>query len=269
MTDPRPLLRDLAFLYLAMAHVTDDYLTDAELEAVTAHLHARYAFLERAVVQDEVMEALSDFMEAEDTFQAARTLVEALEHHLSEEERADVLADLRGIAEADGLVQERERSLLDLLARRWALTAPVGAVSPPPSEQADPQAWDVVHDLAYLFLVLAYGTDHELSAPEVQIILNKLKEWQADRSEEQVRAVLQAAMERYSQGADEASLVASIEAVRDALPEAQRMAVLNDLIAIANADGVFLDSEEDLINRLMTAWDVAAYANYGRHGTKE
>ena len=58
-------------------------------------------------------------------------------------------------------------------------------------------------------------------------------------------------------------LTASIEAVKNALPVAQRKTALNDLVQIANVDGVFLDSEEDLLNDLVAAWGLDAFTDYG------
>jgi uncharacterized tellurite resistance protein B-like protein len=128
--------------------------------------------------------------------------------------------------------------------------------------------WSVLHDLAFIYLMLAQGTDRELSEAEIQIILRRLQEWKPTLGPDDVLAILHAAQARYSEGLDETALLASIVAVKEGLPERQRMAALGDLIQIANADGVFLDNEEDLINNLMTAWDVDPYATYGRHGEK-
>ena len=255
-------LRNIAYLHLTMAHGADGYLSDVELEAITEHLHARYAVEDRAVAQGVVMAALAQYLERERT--AGRSEDAALElcKHLSPEAREGVLEDLLSIAQADGVVLEPERRLLAALAECWDLPAPEGRTS-------EPAAWDVLHDLAYVYLVLAHATDHDLSESEAHVILEKLREWQPGDAAADVQATLDAALARYAQGADEATLHASVQAVRDGLPEAQRMAALNDLVEIANADGVFLDNEEDLINELVAAWDVDPYANYGKHGGKE
>ena len=52
-------LQDLALLYLAMVHDIDDDLSYAEREAVTDTLHGRYAYLDRAEVQNVVLEVLA------------------------------------------------------------------------------------------------------------------------------------------------------------------------------------------------------------------
>lgn len=256
-------LRTVAYLHLTMAHGADGYLSDAELEAITAHLHTRYTAGDRATVQGVVMEALARYLEREKT--AGRSPEAALElcKHLAPAARQGVLEDLLSVAQADGVVLEGERRLLTALAACWDLPLP----AMPPGEEEN-GAWNVLHDLAYVYLVLAHATDHDLSEREVHVILDKLREWQPEADAAEVRAVLDAALARYARGADEAFLHTSIDAVRDGLPEAQRMAALNDLVEIANADGVFLDNEEDLINHLVAAWNVDPYANYGEHGEK-
>ena len=254
-------LLGIAHLHLTMAHSTDGYLSDAELEAITEHLSTRYTPGSRARVQEVVMQALAQYLEQERTMSRSEEIALELCKELSQDVRAGVLEDLFHVAQADGIVLERERRLLAALAECWGLPTPARR----PSEQADVR-WSVLHDLAYVYLVLAHATDHDLSERETQVILEKLREWQSGTSD--VKATLNMALERYAQGVDEANLHASIQAVREGLPEAQRMAALNDLVEIANADGVFLDNEEDLINHLVAAWDVGAYASYGKHGEK-
>ena len=264
-------LRNIAYLHLTMAHGADGYLSDVELEAITEHLHTRYAVEDRAVVQGIVMEALAQYLERERTMVRSEDTALELCKHLSLDAREGVLKDLLSIARADGVVLEKERRLLAALAECWDLPDPLTRTPPSQGEDSLPEegrAWGVLHDLTYVYLVLAHATDHDLSESEVHVILDKLREWQPGADMADVRATLDLALERYAQGADETMLHASIEAVREGLPEAQRMAALNDLVEIANADGVFLDNEEDLINHLVAAWDVGAYASYGKHGGK-
>ena len=127
---------------------------------------------------------------------------------------------------------------------------------------------DLLHELAFIYFVLAHGTDQELSGREVDVMVRKLQEWQPQLGEDQVRRVLASALARYGSRGREDALTAAISKVRTGLPTDQRMAALNDLVKIANADGVFLDDEEDLINRLLAEWEVDPYANYGQHGNK-
>lgn len=255
-----PLLHELALLYLAMAQSADGSLSNAEREAVTDNLARHFDGLERAEVQNVVLEALAANHDGEALRAAARQAVRTLGPQLSEAQKAAVLQDLVRIARADGVFLDSERALLATVAERWSVALPREAVEPSrPLEE--PGAGGALPHLAFLYLVLAHAPDHELSAEERLLILKKLRQWRPALDEGQVRAVLDQAMERYAHGPDPGRLAESVEALKMALPEAQRRAALRDLVQIANADGVFLDSEEDLLNDLVAAWNLDAYAD--------
>lgn len=261
MSDPDILgpLHQLAYLYLVLAHGSDDYLTSAELDVITERLCVRRPDLEAAEVQDVVTEALAAYLDAEDPHKPALKAVVALRDHLTAAQRRAVLDDLVKIARADGLVLDDERTLLMRLASHWGVDLPRDQMPQLLLTEGTTATWGVFHDLAYLYLVLAYGTDHTLSASETRVMLTKLHAWQPRLGEGEARAILSAAMEQYAQGPTEERVMTAIGAVRDGLPEAQRRAALDDLVQIANADGVFLDDEEDLINYLTEAWGVSAF----------
>ncbi len=259
-------LRSLAFLYLAMGHGTDNYLSGAELEAITDRLHGRYPGLDRAAVQDVVGEAMAVYMESEDFVGTAMDMITSLRDSLRSRQRKAVLDDLLAVAEADGVVLKNERLLLTSLAESWGFEI----ASPDENGVEQKQAtWNVLHHLALIYLILAHGTDNELSEQERNVMLRKLMEWEPGYSEDEIREILKTALDQYEQGISEEQFSASIHAVRKDMPANKRMAALNDLVKIANADGVFLDREEDLINQLLVAWEIEPYANYGKHGSKE
>lgn len=255
-------LRQLAFLYLTMARRTTDYLSDDELETLTTMLQAQSSGAGRSEVQSVLMRALNDYAATGEEATEARVIAEVLADHLSIEQRRAILEDLRELAEADGVVQKNEQGMLQALAKTW------GIEKDPRRPASEDSSWGVLHHLAYIFLVLAHGTDNELSDTELQVMYNKLREWEPAVSPAEVERVLEEAMGAYSKGRDSERLEAAVRSVRDKLPREQRMAALNDLVKIANADGVFLDDEEDLINHLLSEWDVDPYANYGQHGNK-
>lgn len=255
-------LRRLALLYLGMAHRSHDSVTDAELESVIRRLVDRSESEDRDTVQTMVMDVLARFTGAEDPVDAVRCAGHELLDDLGQKERREVLKDLEQIAQADGIVLTHEHGMLESLAEVWKVSLSDEA------ERVDAGRWSVLHDLAYIYLVLAHGTDNDFSETEKQVMLNKLREWHPDAPEEDVHCMLRLAMREYAKGQDEQRLDAAIASVRTALPRNQRMAALNDMIKIANADGVFLDDEEDLINHLQAEWDVDPSANYEAHSDK-
>jgi uncharacterized tellurite resistance protein B-like protein len=255
-----PLLHDLAVLYLAMAENVEGDLSYAERESVTDNLARHHEDLDRAEVQNIVLEVLTKYADGEAVRHAARVVVDSLGTHLSAGQKKAVLQDLARIARADGVVLDTERGLLTRVAESWAVPLPHDAVEHGAATNPE-ENWDLLHHLAFVYLVLAHAPDHDFSGEERQLILRKLHAWQPDLDEQQVHTVLDRALERYAHGANAEMLNESVEAVKHTLTTAQRRHALNDLVQIANADGIFLDSEEDLLNDLMIAWDVDAFAD--------
>lgn len=262
--DHHDSLQQLAFLYLTIAHRSDDYLSDPELESVTRLLTKRTSAEDRDAMQALVMDALDAYMRSEDVDTVAEQAAQDLDSVLSNEQKEAVLRDLKKIGEADGVLLHEEQSTVARLAALWRIDI---AAEAPHDDGKLP--WGVLHDLAYIYLVLGHGTDNDLTETELQVMLNKLQEWQPLEASTEMRSIFSVAMDMYARGKDDSRLEQSIASVRDTLPREQRMAALNDLVKIANADGVFLDDEEDLINHLLTEWDVDPFANYGSHGSKE
>lgn len=259
-----------ALLYVAAAVTPDGFLSDGEIQRIGDLLKQRFP---GSVRTDLALGLIGDALQRLPATEAQQlTMVDdaaaALTTALSPSDREGVLRDLVSIARADGIVMRQERTLIDDLAHRWGL-APPDSSQPIGAVEGEAPAWSALHDLTLIYLVLAHGTDNELSKNEVQVMMRKLREWQPDVPEARVREILRTAMNRYAEGVDERRLHQAIISVKESMPASKRMAALHDLIQIANADGVFLDVEEDLINNLLAEWEVDPYANYGRHGEKE
>ena len=259
------LLRDLALLYLAVAQSSDDALSSAELDAVTDTLHHPFDDLDRAEVQNLVMEAMTEHLEAPARNAAARQVVSDLGEGLTGPQQRAVLDDLGRIARADGVLLDSERDLLAAIAEAWHLPHP----APPPASPAAEEDGGALHHLVFLYLLLAHGTDQDLSENERQVIRTRLRAWRPALSDGRIRAVFERALERYAHGATPERVSESVAVVREALPEARRRAAFDDLVQIANADGLFLDSEEDLLNELRSAWDLGTYTGFSDLGGAE
>ena len=193
-------------------------------------------------------------------------MIAALRDRLSTGQKSRVLEDLQQIAGADGVLLQDERGLLSALAQTWGVEVSDAAAAAGAPEEGTGAPWGVLHDLAYIYVHLAHGTDHELSTQEVQVMVNKLREWQPEETDEPTEGILEAALEAYGRGGHSDMFERAIASVRRVLPHPERMAALNDLVKIANADGVFLDDEEDMINNLVAAWDVDPSASYKLRG---
>ena len=259
---------DIATLCLAAAMTLDGYLSDSELMRIEEILHRHEGASDGRSLHTVIADVLDRMTgEGVSPTELVDTTAERLRTRLTPIQKSMVLDDLREVARADGIVLQEERAFIENLARRWEVASP-DDLTPDGGEPASHAEWTALHDLALIYLVLAHGTDNDLSRNEVQVMLRKLQEWQPGVTEGIIREVLRDAMDRYAEGPGHERIRRSIRNVREAMPEDQRMAALNDLIQIANADGVFLDDEEDLINDLVAEWEVDPYVTYGRHGRK-
>lgn len=252
---------DLALVYVALAYGTDCRLTDAELKAITDRLQAWRENFAIDDVQEVVMEAMAVFLEHEAEVEVPRS-IQSLAKSLSAEEREQALQDIVHIAEADGVLMNSERSLINTLARSWDVKALSDELISRSSARVEaPKDWTIFHDLSLVYLVMAHSTDAELSTPEIDAIVQRLGDWKRELSEEDVRAIIRSTLRFYAQGPDEQALQESVASIRRSLPVIQRLAALDDLVYIAEADGDVNENERAMIDTLAQAWGVAVRLN--------
>ncbi len=116
--------------------------------------------------------------------------------------------------------------------------------------------WTLMHDLALLFVALAYGTDRQLSEDETDVIVEILEAWSPDASGETVREVIVEALAVLTDERARAEVNASIVRLGEELSEDERNRVLEQVNRIARADGILLRREEHLIGALAEAWSL-------------
>jgi uncharacterized tellurite resistance protein B-like protein len=257
-------LPDLATLYVAAAIHPDGKLSEPERHQVIDRIGALFGEDAGAhTAEDAVWSTVESFPAAHnDQVQVIRHVSQSLAAILSDESKIRVMGDLQAIAQSEGVVKESARAFMDVLASVWHIEAPVVAQPIGASYSSSDAQWSVAHDLALVYLGLAHGADDELSRSEVNVMLRTLKVWLPSMEDDCILDVLREAMERYASGSREALVESAVTGLRDGLTADQRRKALADLIRIANADGVFLDDEEDLIIRLQREWGVDPDALY-------
>lgn len=251
---------DLALVYIALAYGTDYDLHDAELTTITEALKA-WEEDARADVKEVVMESLSIFLDGRGSEEASRSM-HSLRETLSDEERQRALDDIVRIAEADGVVLQRERSMISSLAALWGLKATFSPESSPRLDGAEEAAgWTVLHDISLMYIILAHSTDGDLSEVEIGAMIERLRDWQPHWSEEQVRSVIRTALEAYADQPEEERLIGSVESLKKELSLIQRLALLDDLVHIAEVDGHLNEHEKQIVLQLARAWGVGVRLN--------
>jgi uncharacterized tellurite resistance protein B-like protein len=254
---------DLALIYIALAYGTDHDLQEEEMTALTEALREWTVMPSEARVQEVVMEAATAFLEG-DARAEVRHSIEQLGDELSFTERRRALRDVMEIAEADGVLLEREQGLIHVLAEAWSLKQLSRELLDETSAavQREGEDWGLIHELAFLYIVVAHSANNDLSPREIDVILDRLHEWQPKRSEEELRDVFRRSLQVYADDPEQSLIQQSVETLKKALPVVQRLTVLDDLNAVAYADEEGLTrTERELIMHLARAWDVNVRLN--------
>ncbi|MGB5531282.1 MAG: TerB family tellurite resistance protein [Ignavibacteriaceae bacterium] len=125
----------------------------------------------------------------------------------------------------------------------------------------DPKTtWSRAHDLALVYLSLAFRTDSQLSVDEMDSIVDALGTWRPDLSRDDITEI---AMESLAVLLDEHSgdeVFGAIDRLQDTLSESERARALDDVVRIAKSDGVFLGRERTFVSHLARAWAVKQQA---------
>lgn len=254
----RSLLRDLALIYIALAHSTDQDLSQPEVDTISARLRAWQTHATEETVLSAIKDALEEYTH-ERAHDGIEQAVRRVRDELDDEMRQMIVDDLTDIALSDDKFLYAEGSFIGDLARAWNVRI---------TEEPESGSWSVlngngigngwtsVHDLALVYLYLAHGTDKDIDDAEVDAIANKIGEWLPDADEEQVVSIVHEAMHAYVQGPDKRIFDDSIASLRKNVPTHQRTALLADLNYVADADGGISEAEQKLIDRLANAWNV-------------
>ena len=118
------------------------------------------------------------------------------------------------------------------------------------------EKWTPAHNLALIYIALAYGTDYDLSDEEMDAIESALMSWKEDLDTETVQEVVTEAMDAYLEDQSGNEVIRSMRRLKRDLSEEQRRKALEDVVSVAEADGVLLSSERSLISTLAEIWSL-------------
>jgi tellurite resistance protein len=120
----------------------------------------------------------------------------------------------------------------------------------------DRNDWTVLHHLAYVYAAIA-SSDGAISSEELEVFCKNLHEWIPDEDPEDLMEKVMAAVAALGEDKEHKELghlYRSIGVVAEKLDDEARTAALDDLLAIAAADGVFDPGEGALLLRIRQAW---------------
>ncbi|MDZ4701589.1 MAG: TerB family tellurite resistance protein [Rhodothermales bacterium] len=116
------------------------------------------------------------------------------------------------------------------------------------------ETWTRTHELALVYLALAYGTDHALVDEEMETIVETIQGWDRTLSKAGAQELVLEALAVYLQENATVEVTRTIRALKSTLSEDERRHALEDIVRIAEADGVLLSSESSLIATLADIW---------------
>lgn len=117
-------------------------------------------------------------------------------------------------------------------------------------------AWSALHDLALLYLFLAHATDAQLDASEKETMVERLTTWQSISDDQRLAQVIDEALLIYMGSHSHDMLNTVMVSLKEAMSIPDRIAILNDLAALASADGKLIPTEVGFIQDLANFWEI-------------
>ncbi|MEZ4385781.1 MAG: TerB family tellurite resistance protein [Nannocystaceae bacterium] len=106
----------------------------------------------------------------------------------------------------------------------------------------------VLESLAFLYLTFGHSTDGNLSGEEMRALADKLRARSPETDLQELGAILKAAVAEYKGTADKlATAKGMVGGLAAGLDAATLRSILDDLEAIATADGEISDGEREFI----------------------
>lgn len=256
----RSILRDLALIYVSLAHSTDQDLSEAEVEVISQRLRAWQTDATEETVLSAIKDALEDYTH-ERAREGVERAVRRIRDELDDDMRRTIVTDLTDIALADDKFLHTEGYFIGELARAWDVRLTDDDDEHPESwsilnGNRNENGWTALHDLALVYLEIAHSTDDDIVESEVDAIARKIHEWLPNAGESEIQKIVRDAMHAYVQGPDKRLLEDSVETLKKVVPPHQRAPLLADLNYVARADGRVTEKERAMIDRLTKAWNV-------------
>ena len=113
MSADTQVLESLAFLYLTFGHTTDGQLSADEMRLLATKLREWAPDTELGDIGEILRGTVNRYKGVGDKLGEARTVTQNLKGSLSDDQLRRVLADLEGLAEADGQVVEQEKAFIE------------------------------------------------------------------------------------------------------------------------------------------------------------
>lgn len=122
----------------------------------------------------------------------------------------------------------------------------------------DPQ----LDTIALLYLAFAHATDGSLSGEEMRTVAQRLREWKPEASLDEMGGVMKSTVERYKSLGDQAARLAEarrcVASLAGTLSPEAKVRIVEDLRALADADGTVTDTEHTFLAEVEQAFGATA-----------
>ncbi len=122
-----------------------------------------------------------------------------------------------------------------------------------------PSAGGKVPQLVYLYLSLCHGADADFADEEKKLIVEKVRAWDPLLDKKAAVRLINEVARRYAADRKEGSpakVRLTIQRLGENLPDEELSQVLSDLVELAQADGMIVEGEWDLIDECKRTWGV-------------
>jgi len=123
------------------------------------------------------------------------------------------------------------------------------------------ESWTLTHDIGLVYLALAHGTDTELSDSELAVMIDELRRWRPSINEMEAKEMILECLAIYLSDDRDKELKRAIISIRNDTDSNKKVAVLNDMVHLAEADGIVLFTEKQLVKSLSKIWDVDVHSS--------
>ena len=129
------------------------------------------------------------------------------------------------------------------------LPVPASSTACSTRHAAAPGGWTLAHDVALVYLSLVHGADAHLAEAESEASMRHLRAWFPNISGDDLTCLAEETMRVYMSEERGAMVQTAVETVRQSLKKREHVGLLNDLAALAHADGVLHPGEVAFIQR--------------------
>lgn len=120
----------------------------------------------------------------------------------------------------------------------------------------EPTGWGALHDLILIYLSFMHGSQAVTGSINPDKLVVKIHAWQPHKDPRYIRRVLMEVMLIYISHSNVQMLEMSVMALREALPEHERIKILRDIADMVCQEGLYYPDDANFIEHIAREWEV-------------